>query len=55
MCACLSRKTPTGYLAHNLGMCPDWELDWQPFGLQASTQFTEPQLGQMYRNLTVLH
>ena len=23
-------------------MCPDWELNWQPFGSQAGTQFTEP-------------
>ena len=25
---------PTGDLAHNPGMCPDWELNWQPFGSQ---------------------
>ena len=36
--ACL----PTGDLAHNPGMCPDWELNLLPFGLQASTQSTEP-------------
>ena len=37
---------PTGDLAHNAGMCPEWELNLQPFGLQASTQSTEPhQLG----------
>ena len=33
----------TGDLAPNLGMCPNWELNWQPFGSQASTQSTEPQ------------
>ena len=22
-----------GYSAHNPGLCPDWELNWQPFGL----------------------
>ena len=34
-------------LAHNLGMCPDWELNQQPLGLQAGVQSTEPhQLGQ---------
>ena len=27
----------------NPGMCPDWESNWQPFGSQASAQFTEPQ------------
>ena len=30
-----------GDLAQNPGMCPDWELNRQPFGLQASTQSTE--------------
>ena len=29
-------------LARNLGMCPDWELNQQPFSFQASTQSTEP-------------
>ena len=33
---------PTGDLALNPGMCPDWESNQQPFGLQASTQSTEP-------------
>ena len=23
------------------GMCPDWDLNWQPFGLQAHAQSTE--------------
>ena len=32
---------PTGYLAHNPGICPDWELNWQCSGSQASTQSTE--------------
>ena len=38
----------TGDLAFNPGMCPDWELNWQPFSLQASIQSTElhqPGLG----------
>ena len=25
---------PTGDLACNPGMCPDWKLNWQPFGSQ---------------------
>ena len=36
------RASPTGDLAHNPGMCPDWELNQQPFGLQANDQSTEP-------------
>ena len=36
----------TGDLAYNPGLCPDWESNWQPFGLQAHVQSTEPhQLG----------
>ena len=27
-----------GSLSHNPGMCPDWESNQQPFGLQAGTQ-----------------
>ena len=38
---------PTGDLAHNPGMCRDWESNWRPFGSQASSQSTEPyQPGQ---------
>ena len=33
---------PAGDLACNPGMCPDWELNWRPFGLQASTQSFGP-------------
>ena len=33
---------PTGDLAGSPGMCPDWESNLQPFGLQAGTQSTEP-------------
>ena len=28
MCGCLSSAPPTGDLARNPGMCPDWELNW---------------------------
>ena len=34
--------TPSGGLAGNPGMCPDQELNWWPFSLQAGTQSTEP-------------
>ena len=36
-----SHVPPTGDLARNLGTCPDWELNWQPFGSQARAQSTE--------------
>ena len=41
-CIVASHASPTGDLACNPGMCPDWELNQQPFGLQTSTQSTEP-------------
>ena len=31
----------TGDLARNLSMCPDWELNLWPFGLQSRAQSTE--------------
>ena len=34
-CVVASHAPPTGDLAHNPGICPDWESNWQPFGLQA--------------------
>ena len=38
---------PTGDLAHNPGMCPDWEPNQQPFGSQGDTQSAQPhQSGQ---------
>ena len=41
-CVFVSHVPPTGNLAHNPGMCPDWESSWRPFGSQASAQSTEP-------------
>ena len=38
-----SHAPPTGDLACNPGLCPDWESNPQPFGLQAGAQSTEPQ------------
>ena len=40
-CVVASRVSPTVDLACNPGMCPDWESNWQPFGLQAGAQTTE--------------
>ena len=42
---------PTGDLAGNPGLCPDWESDWQHLGSQASAQSTEahqPRLGSFF-------
>ena len=36
-----SRVPPTRDLACNTGMCPDGELNRQPFGLQDDAQLTE--------------
>ena len=53
-CVVASCMSPTGELAHNPGMCPDWELNLWPFGLQPSTQSTElhqPGQGQHFSSL----
>ena len=41
-CVVASRMPPTGDMAHNPGMCPDWESNQRPFGSQADAQSTEP-------------
>ena len=41
-CVVAPRAPPTGSLAYNPGMRPDWESNQQPFGSQASGQSTEP-------------
>ena len=41
-CVVASHVPPTGDLAHNPGMCPDWEWNRRPFGSQAGAQSTEP-------------
>ena len=40
-CVVASHMPLTRDLAHNSGMCPDWELNQQPFGSQAGVQSTE--------------
>ena len=37
-CVVSPHMPPTGVLACNPGMCPDWESNWWPFGWQACTQ-----------------
>ena len=41
-CVITSCTPPTGDLTCNPSMCPDWELNQRPFGLQAGAQSTEP-------------
>ena len=41
-CVVASCAHPTGDLAHNPGMCPDWESNLRPFGSQSGAQSTEP-------------
>ena len=40
-CIVASHTPCIGDLACNPGMCPDWELNQPPFGLQAGIQSTE--------------
>ena len=40
-CVVASYVPPTGDLACNSGMCPDWESNQRPFGSQVSAQSTE--------------
>ena len=40
-CVVRSHAPPTSDLARNPGMCPDLDLNQQPFGSQASTESTE--------------
>ena len=41
MCSCLLHYWGPD-LAHNPGMCPDWESNWRAFGSRARAQSTEP-------------
>ena len=41
MCGLPLMHPALGNLAHNPGMCPDWESNRQHFGTQAGTQSTE--------------
>ena len=47
-CVVASHAPPAGNLAHNPGICTDWELNQQPFDSQASTQSTEPHQPRPY-------
>ena len=41
-CVVASCVPPTRDLACNPGMCPDWELNWQPFASQFGVQSSAP-------------
>ena len=41
-CMVASRVPPTGDLTGNPGMCPNWEWNRQPFGLQSGAQSIKP-------------
>ena len=41
-CVVASHAPPTGDLARNPGMCPDWESNQWLFGSQVCAQSTEP-------------
>ena len=45
---------PTGDLARNPGICPDWESNQRPFGPQAGAQSTEPHQAGLGPFLTEL-
>ena len=52
-CVVASHATPTGDLAHNPGMYPDWESNWWPFGLQVATQSTEPHQPGLFTKIFI--
>ena len=41
-CVVAPHMPPTGDLACNPGVCPNWELNRQPFASQLGAQSTEP-------------
>ena len=49
-CVVASHAPPTGDLAHNTGMCPDWESNWRPFGLQSALNPLSHTSQGTYRN-----
>ena len=42
-CVVASHAPPTGDLAHNPGLCPDWESNQRCFGLQATEPYQPEQ------------
>ena len=53
-CVAACRASPGGHPAHNPGMCPDWESNQQPVGLQAGAQSTEPHQPGLWVSFVIL-
>ena len=53
-CVVASHTPPTGDLAQNPGMCPDWESNLRPFGSWASAQSTEPHQPRQHCDFSVV-
>ena len=53
-CVVASHLAPTGDLAHNPGMCPDWESNQRCFGSQVGTQSTKPHKPGPMKDLILL-
>ena len=49
-CVVASPTPPTGDLACNPDVCPDWELNQWPFGSQAGTESTETHRPELIFN-----
>ena len=54
LCVVDSHASPARDLDCNPGMCPDWESDWPPFGLQAGAQSTEPHQPGLYFKIKII-
>ena len=52
-CVVTSHMPPTGDLAQNPGMCPDWESNHWPFGSRVDAQSTEPHQPGLYFGLLI--
>ena len=52
-CVVASHAPPTGDLAHNPGMRPDWGSNWPPFGSQAGSQSAEPHQSEGWRTISI--
>ena len=54
-CVVASWMHPGKNLAHNPGMCPDWESNQWPFGLQVGAQSTEPHQPRILHTISMCY